>query len=160
MEIAVIVGIALVVLCIVVLCYVSSNSYFCSTSKEKRPIEAIPDWPDYSTPQHPVGIFRIFPYLNKETLEPEYQVQRCVNSSTFSKHPFYDWSCWFDRDKRIIKFSSETEAQLFIDSYLETERILKQKELQYQEFMKNNPPKIYPKVIDEQDTGAIPRDYS
>ncbi len=148
MEIAVIVGIALAVLCIVALCYVSSNSYDSTQSKEKKPVESNPEWP--------VGTFRILPYLNKETLEPWYQVQKYIKS-TICEVTCYGWNTFWDR---VINFSSETEAKLFIDSYLETKRILKQKELQYQEFMKNNPPKIYPKVIDEQDTGAIPRDYS
>ncbi len=153
MEISVIVGGALVILCIVALCYISSNSYV-SPPKEE---EIKPKDPE---PEFPVGTFRILPRLNKNSLEPFFAVERYVKNP-YTDSIYYTWTSWWDKTvKTYQSFSTETEAQLFIDSYLETERILKQKELQYQEFMKNNPPKIYPKVIDEQDTGAIPRDYS
>jgi len=138
--ISVIVGSALAVLCIIIgLYYISSISYV-SPPKEK----VVESWPNYSKPQHTIGIFRILPYLNRETLEPWYQVQR-YTKSTICEVTYYDWDCYWDKTIKIYpSFSSETEAQLFIDSYLETERAKKQKELQYQEFMKNNPPKIYP----------------
>jgi hypothetical protein len=116
-------AIGLVVVLGIALRYVSSNSYN-NTQKPK-------DWELLSLiPEIKPGTFRIRPtmYPNETT---RYVVDRYNKSkySTYS-YPYYFWQEYWDggNSPKYHAFDTETEAQLFIDSFLETERVAKEKE--------------------------------
>jgi len=83
----------------------------------------------------PVGTYRILPDIHNDN--HSYRVQRYCN--------YYGSETIFYWPDVVEPFDTMTEATIYLDSLIATERLKKEKEIARLQWLKDNPPVIYNK---------------